>query len=107
MRTTTVVYAGFIHHGLTETDFLAARDDHRINFESKYETFTKTHGCSSDNLVSATVVERPSSSTPMFIVRSWPDLGTAQAWVDFVLAGNLAIGLDYPALYISAQVDPE
>ena len=41
------------------------------------------------------------------MVRTWPDLATAQAWVDCVLAGNLGQGLEYPAMIISAQVDPE
>jgi hypothetical protein len=65
------------------------------------EEFCNTHGCSSNNLVSQ------SDGTQRATVRSWPDLETAQAWVDAVLAGSLSEGLDHPTVIISAQVDPE
>lgn len=107
MRTTTVVNGGFAHHRLSESEYLTAISVHKMNFESILERFTKTHGCSSDNIVSEAVVENVTEDTPRHIIRTWPDLATAQAWVDCVLAGNLGQGLEYPPMIISAQVDPE
>ena len=107
MHTTTTTHGGFRHHRLSDIDTIKARDDHRVNSQRVLETFTKTHGCSSDNLVSDTSNEIVSSFTPNFVVRAWPDLVTAQAWADFILAGNLEQGLEFPPLIIDSQVDSE
>jgi hypothetical protein len=107
MPTTTVVFGGFAHHRLSESEFVTAMSAYKMNFESILERFTKTHGCSSDNLVIESVVESVTEGTPRHISRTWPDLATAQAWVDVVLSENLGQGLEYPPMIISAQVNPE
>lgn len=117
MRTTTVVNGGFAHHNLSESEITTAISVFQAQVQSVLETFATTHGVSSNNLVSqsastfvksdASVVESVTQDTPRYVVRTWPDLATAQAWVDCVLAGNLGQGLEYPAMIISAQVDPE
>lgn len=107
MRTTTVVSGGLAHHGLDSMEIRSAVSIFQAQVRSVLETFATTHGVSSDNLVSESGVENVTESTPRYVVRSWPDLETAQAWVDLVLAGNLCQGLEYPAIIISAQVDPE
>ena len=108
MRTTTVVFGGFAYHGITDPSiYTTAISAHKQNLERILERFAETHGCSSDNLVSETVVEMPTAVTPRHVIRTWPDLATAQAWVDCVLGGDLGQGLQYPAMIISAQVNPE
>ena len=108
MRTTTTIHGGFKHHRwLAETDLEKARADHVVNAQRVLEIFAKTHGCSSDNLVSDVGPEIVSSFTPGSVTRAWPDLATAQAWVDFVLAENLEKDLEFPILIIDSQVDPE
>jgi len=107
MRTTTTTHGGFMHHRLAETDIQKARADYIVNSQRVLETFAKNHGCSSDNLVSDTTPESVSSFTPGLVTRSWPDLATAQAWVDFVLTENLEKDLEFPILIIDTQVDPE
>jgi len=77
----------------------------KTKIQSVLEAFTTTHGLTSDNLVSET--DEIESSSPLITsVRSWPDLATAQAWVDLVLSGALVQGLDIPGVIVSAQVDP-
>ncbi len=107
MRTTTVVNGGFAHHNLSESEITTAISVFQAQVQSVLEAFATTHGVSSNNLVSQSDVDSVSESTPRHVVRTWPDLATAQAWVDCVLAGNLGQGLEYPAMIISAQVDPE
>jgi len=107
MRTTTVVNGGFAHHNLSGSDFTTAISVFQAQAQSVLETFATTHGVSSNNVVSESVVESVSESSPRSVVRSWPDLATAQAWADLVSAGNLGQGLEFPAMIISAQVDPE
>ena len=107
MRTTTSTHGGFQHHGLQETDHQKARADHTVNLSRVLETFAKTHGCSSDNLVSDTSPEIVSQWTPGLVTRAWPDLAIAQAWVDFVMAGNLEKDLEFPPLIMDCQVNPE
>jgi hypothetical protein len=107
MRTTTVVNGGFAHHNLSESEITTAISVFQAQVQSVLETFATTHGVSSNNLVSESVVEIVTEGTPRYVVRTWSDLATAQAWVDCVLAGNLGQGLEYPAMIISAQVDPE
>ena len=103
MRTTTVVRTSIeLSYPLLEGYFLrTAASDHITHTMSVLEAFKTAHGVTTDNLVSQ------SEGAQRATVRSWPDLATAQAWVDVVLSGALAEGLDYPAVIISAQVDPE
>jgi hypothetical protein len=102
MRTTTIVNGGFEHHAdAGGFDFDLALSAYKAQVQSVLETFATAHGVSSDNLVSE------SDSSPRVVVRSWPDLATAQAWVDCVLSGSLGQGLEFPANINSAQVDPE
>jgi hypothetical protein len=107
MRTTTITHGGFMHHRLSAEDYAKARADYRANLQRVLEIFTTTHGCSSDNIVSDTTPDNVSSFDPSAVTRAWPDLATAQAWVDFVLAENLDKDLEFPILFISTQVDPE
>ena len=107
MRTTTTTYGGWTHHQLQAQDLEKAQADYWTNVQRVLETFTKTHGCSSDNFVSDTRPEIVSSFTPGQWTRAWPDLATAQAWVDFVLAGNLEKDIEFPILIMDCQVDPE
>ena len=107
MRTTTTVHGGYTHHKLSSEQFDAARAAYNDHRQKVLETFAKTHGCSSDNVVSETSPEVVSSFDPGSVTRAWPDLATAQAYVDLVLAGNLEQGLEFPIMIISSQVDPE
>ena len=108
MRNTTITHGGFQHHRLPETDYQKARADHIVNTQRVFETFAKTHGCSSDNnIISDISPEIVSSFSPGYVTRAWPDLVTAQAWVDFVLAGNLEKDLEFPILIMDCQVNPE
>ena len=103
MRTTTVIRNNIDLSSLTDpADEADALRVHLAKAESVCEAFKTTHGITSDNLVS-----RSGDDQTNIHVRSWPDLATAQAWVDLVLSGSLSQGLDYYPVVISAQVDPE
>jgi len=102
MRTTTMVRQRLFY---TYRDFdteivKAAIVTQKTKIQSVLEAFATTHGLTSDNLVSET------DGLEITSVRSWPDLATAQAWVDLVLSGALVQGLDIPGVIVSAQVDP-
>jgi hypothetical protein len=103
MRTTTVVRTSLelTYPLLDEENLAIAANNYWTKANSVFETFKTTHGITSDNLVSQT------EGAQRVIVRSWPDLETAQAWVDVVLAGDMSEGLDHYAVIVSAQVDPE
>ena len=103
MRTTTVTRTALelTHPELNGADLQLALDAHLAKAISVLEAFATAQGTTSDNLVSQTDCEQ------RITVRSWPDLATAQAWVDLVLAGDLAQDLEHPAVIISAVVDPE
>jgi hypothetical protein len=103
MRTTTVVRTSIdLSYPLLDgLDLQNAAYRHVLHTESVLEAFKTTHGITSDNLVSQ------SEGDQRITVRSWPDLATAQAWVDLVLSGALVEGLNHPAVIVSAQVDPE
>jgi hypothetical protein len=108
MPTTTTTLGGFMHHRLSETDIEKARAAHHANWPKVFEIFAKTHGYSSDNnIISDIGPEIVSSFTPRLVVRTWSDLVIAQAWVDFVLAGNLEKDLEFPIMVMDCQVDPE
>ena len=100
MRTTTVVRTS-IDLTYPDLDITTARVNHEAKAQSVLEAFKTAHGITSDNLVSQ------SEGDLRTTVRSWPDLATAQAWVNLVLSGALAEGLTHPAVIVSAQVDPE
>jgi len=103
MRTTTVVRTSIelTYPLLDLPDLQDAANVHLTHTESVLEAFKTAHGVTTDNLVSQ------SEGAQRVTVRSWPDLATAQAWVDLVLSGALAEGLDHPVVIVSAQVDPE
>ena len=103
MRTTTVVRNSIeLSYPLLDgLDLQNAGYRHIIHTESVLEAFKTAHGVTTDNLVSQ------SEGHLRATVRSWPDLATAQAWVDLVLSGALAEGLNHPSVIVSAQVDPE
>jgi poly(3-hydroxyalkanoate) synthetase len=102
MRTTTVIRNDIDLSSLTiPTDRLVALNTHLAKAQSVFDAFKTAHGITSDNLVSR------SEGAQVIMVRSWPDLETAQAWVDCVLSGALSEGLDYYPVVVSAQVDPE
>jgi len=103
MRTTTVAWTPIIETfpNLNETELNAVFTAHWNKTIQVLVAFAQSHNTSSDNLVSQ------SEDSPRLTVRSWPDLATAQAWVDVVLSGALSEGLDFPPVVVSAQVDPE
>lgn len=102
MRTTTVIRNDIDLSSLTNlTDQADALSTHLAKAQSVFEAFKTAHGITSDNLVSRSEGEQ------VIMVRSWPDLETAQAWVDVVLSGDLYEGLDHYPVVVSAQVDPE
>ena len=103
MRTTTVVRDSLTitYPSLDSTALQTAVNAHLAKAQSVLATFATAHGTTSDNETSFT------DGDERAIVRSWPDLATAQAWVDLVLSGALEEGLDYPPVVVSAQVNPE
>ena len=103
MRTTTVVRTSIeiAYPSLDSTDLEIAVSNYQLRANSVLEAFKTAHGITSDNLASQ------SDQRQRATVRSWPDLETAQAWVDVVLSGALEEGLDHSAVIVSAQVDPE
>ena len=103
MRTTTVARTAFamVYPELDAIELKTAITAHFAKTTQVLVEFAQTHATTSDNLVSQ------SEESPRLTVRSWPDLETAQAWVDTVLSGACSEGLDYPAVVVSAQVDPE
>jgi len=103
MRTTTVVRNPLAHTYplLDAAEFEIVINAHMTKVQSVLAAFNTAHGVTTDNLVSQ------SEGLERITVRSWPDLETAQAWIDVVLSGALAEGLDYPPVIVSAQVDPE
>ena len=103
MRTTTVIRIELSrsYPDLGPANLQIALDAHLAKAQSVLEAFKTAHGITTDNLVSQSEEEQRAT------VRSWPDLETAQAWVDVVLSGALAEGLDHPTVIVSAQVDPE
>jgi hypothetical protein len=105
MRTTTVVRTSFdtlyLDLDLDRIIQSVAFNDHLTKTNAILESFKAAHGITTDNLVSQ------SEGDQRVTVRSWPDLATAQAWVDLVLSGALEEGLSYPPKILSAQVDPE
>ena len=70
------------------------------------EEFFNTHGMApgSNNLVSESVDQQNSTRT---VVREWPDLETASAWVDLCLTIIHSHGDSYPGQIIDAVVNPE
>jgi heme-degrading monooxygenase HmoA len=105
MRTTTVIRSDLDLSSLTDPqDQADAFRDQLSKSQSVLDTFKTARGITSDNLVSHSWAGHGEQVT---IVRSWPDLETAQAWVDLVLSGETHAGLAYPPDVISAQVDPE
>jgi len=103
MRTTTVARKPLAeaYPDLNDTELDAVSTAHIDKTMQVLTAFAQAHGTTTDNLVSQ------SDTSPRLTVRSWPDLETAQAWVDVVLSGACSEGLDYPAVVVSAQVDPE
>ena len=103
MRTTTVVRTSIelTYPLLDSTNLDIAVSKYHLQANSVLEAFKTAHGTTSNNLVSQSEGDQRAT------VRSWPDLETAQAWVDVVLSGALEEGLDHPAVIVSAQVDPE
>ena len=89
MRTTTVVWR-------YQEDHLHPPEMAKI-FAVKLATVTakliEIRGSSDDNLVSEQI-----NANTKTVVRSWPDLATATAWVEYIQ------GIDS---VLSAQVDPE
>jgi hypothetical protein len=103
MRTTTVIRNNIDYSSIIDPeDGENALRVHLTKAESVFEAFKTAHGVTSDNLVSHSENDQTNS-----YVRSWPDLETAQAWVDLVLSGDLSEGLVYYPVVVSAQVDPE
>ena len=102
MRTTTMVRhkLAYTYKDFDVATIEAAVVAQKTKIQSILEAFATTHGLTSDNLVSET------EGFEITSVRSWPDLATAQAWVDLVLSGALVQGLDIPGVIVSAQVDP-
>lgn len=103
MRTTTVVRNSLplLYPQLGALELETAFQSHLTQTQTILESFLTEHGITTDNLVSQTDGDERAT------VRSWPDLETAQAWIDIVLSGTLEQGLDHPAVIVSAQVDPE
>jgi len=103
MRTTTVVRNSLdlTYPSLDSTDLAVAFGAHIAKMQSVLEAFVIAHGTTSDNIVSQSEGDQRAT------VRSWPDLATAQDWIDLVLSGALSEGLEHPLVVISAQVDPE
>ena len=104
MPTTTVVRNSIelSYPDLNHAETMIAMDAHKRHISSVLTEFKTAHGVTTNNLVSQLANDQTSS-----FVRSWPDLETAQAWVDVVLSGTLTEGLDHPTVIVSAQVDPE
>jgi hypothetical protein len=104
MRTTTVVRNPIDLSSLTDPkDRAIAYNIQLAKTQSVLADFRTAHGVTTYNRIS----QSDGDQGQIITVRSWPDLETAQAWVDSVLAGSLSEGLDYYAEIVSAQVDPE
>ena len=102
MRTTTAIFK-FI------PEISQEMLDTRVSTHNSYvspvlQEFCELHSMSTDNLVSETTVHETCLRT---VVRSWPDLDTATAWVA-VLSGYIKESINnYPGTIQSIQVDPE
>ena len=103
MRTTTVVspWMGLAYPLLDPIGVQNAQNAHLVQLQSALGVVATAHGTTSDNIVSQ------SDGPERITVRTWPDLAAAQAWVDTVLSGTFAEGLEHPVVIVSAQVDPE
>ena len=102
MRTTTVVYK---FDSLPSAEDLASRAAaFSANVSPVLNAFATRHSTSTDNLVNETVDHETCLRT---VVRSWPSLDVATAWVAASLQTKLWLTNDYPGMIISAQVDPE
>lgn len=102
MRTTTVVYK---FNPESSPESLATKAAAFIaNLSPVLSKFADRHSTSTDNLVRETVDHETCLRT---VVRTWPSLEVATAWVAVSLQTNLWLTNDYPGMVISAQVDPE
>ena len=102
MRTTTVVFQ-FAPEASQEILDKAVATWH-TNLSPFLSQFCESRNISSDNLVSEVVVHETCLRT---VVRSWPDLATATAWINTVSTADTGMGDSYPGKVISAAVDPE
>jgi hypothetical protein len=104
MRTTTVVRNPIDLSSLTDpADQAFAYNMQLAKTQTVLADFKAAHGVTDYNRISQITGDQGQIAT----VRSWPDLETAQAWVDSVLAGSMSEGLEHYAEIVSATVDPE
>lgn len=100
MRTTTIV---FKFNPEASQELLDAKIAHFNSLPKEVLTeFCALHSTSEDNLVSEDINRDTCLRT---VVRSWPDLATAMAFVQAHM--NDPQKTSYPGVIVSAQVDPE
>jgi hypothetical protein len=102
MRTTTIVFR-FTAEASQEV-LSTKMATYNARMKPILSDFVSLHGISDDNLVSEDVNHETCLRT---VVRTWPSLEIATAWVAASLETRSWLTDYYPGTIISAQVDPE